>query len=128
MNLQAKYYEDQYLKHHGIKGQKWGRRRFQNEDGSLTPAGQKRYNDSSAIEVDKDDYSVGDVGGRTHKNRDPGNKDDQSAKGFGGKSKRNQEIDTSSESQSAKGIGNKTIGNGERKPSEKRVREPGKNA
>ena len=33
------------LYHHGIKGQKWGRRRFQNEDGSLTPAGKDRYND-----------------------------------------------------------------------------------
>lgn len=31
------------LAHHGIKGQKWGVRRFQNEDGSLTPAGEKRY-------------------------------------------------------------------------------------
>ncbi len=29
--------------HHGIKGQKWGRRRYQNLDGSLTPAGRKRY-------------------------------------------------------------------------------------
>ena len=32
------------LKHHGIKGQKWGRRRYQNDDGSLTEAGKKRYN------------------------------------------------------------------------------------
>lgn len=32
-----------YLMHHGIKGQKWGIRRFQNEDGSLTEAGKKRY-------------------------------------------------------------------------------------
>lgn len=35
--------DNQDLYHHGIKGQKWGVRRFQNEDGSLTPAGRKRY-------------------------------------------------------------------------------------
>ena len=29
--------------HHGIKGQKWGVRRFQNKDGSLTAKGKKRY-------------------------------------------------------------------------------------
>jgi hypothetical protein len=34
------------LYHHGIKGQKWGVRRFQNKDGSLTPAGEKRYDNS----------------------------------------------------------------------------------
>ena len=33
------------LYHHGIKGMKWGVRRFQNEDGSLTTAGKKRYGD-----------------------------------------------------------------------------------
>lgn len=32
------------LYHHGIKGQKWGVRRFQNKNGSLTPAGKERYN------------------------------------------------------------------------------------
>lgn len=32
-----------YLMHHGIKGQKWGVRRYQNEDGSLTEAGKKHY-------------------------------------------------------------------------------------
>lgn len=30
------------LYHHGIKGMKWGVRRYQNADGTLTPAGKKR--------------------------------------------------------------------------------------
>ena len=35
---------DDILSHHGIKGQKWGIRRFQYGDGLLTPAGRARYN------------------------------------------------------------------------------------
>lgn len=38
---------DNTLQHWGIKGMKWGIRRYQNKDGSLTPAGKKRYSDSS---------------------------------------------------------------------------------
>ena len=34
-----------YLEHHGILGMKWGVRRFQNPDGSLTEEGRKRYGD-----------------------------------------------------------------------------------
>ena len=35
--------EREYLAHFGIKGMRWGIRRFQNEDGSLTNAGRNRY-------------------------------------------------------------------------------------
>lgn len=34
---------DNYLEHHGILGQKWGVRRYQNPDGTLTPEGKERY-------------------------------------------------------------------------------------
>lgn len=38
-------WEDNYLAHYGIQKQRWGVRRFQNKDGSLTPEGRRRYTD-----------------------------------------------------------------------------------
>lgn len=43
-----------YLEHHGVLGQKWGVRRYQNSNGSLTSAGKQRY----AKKIAKDDYRV----------------------------------------------------------------------
>lgn len=40
--------EYSYLAHHGIKGMRWGVRRFRNEDGSLTRAGKIRYAQASS--------------------------------------------------------------------------------
>lgn len=39
---------DNHIEHFGIKGQKWGHRRYQNSDGSLTPAGRDHYNVGAA--------------------------------------------------------------------------------
>lgn len=47
---QYKYFNELY--HHGIKGQKWGVRRFQNPDGSLTEEGRKRLAGNKAVYVE----------------------------------------------------------------------------
>ena len=40
---------EEVLEHHGIRGQKWGIRRFQNKDGSLTSKGKSRYGETSDL-------------------------------------------------------------------------------
>lgn len=41
--MEVVYYYGEELYHHGIQGQKWGVRRYQNPDGTLTDEGKKRY-------------------------------------------------------------------------------------
>ena len=40
------------LQHYGIKGMKWGVRRYQNKDGTLTDAGKKLYKATTSDEIE----------------------------------------------------------------------------
>ena len=71
------YYNE--LQHAGIKGMKWGVRRYQNKDGTLTDAGKKRYaRDAREKEYDKYDsekstyYKESKKNGRSDLAADPG--------------------------------------------------------
>ena len=55
-------YYDNALEHHGILGQKWGVRRFENKDGTLTSAGRTRYHTDSEgnyqkLKTEKSNYA-----------------------------------------------------------------------
>lgn len=59
-----------HLQHYGIPGQKWGVRRYQNADGSLTNAGRNRYNENYSEEQRSRDKRVYGRGGVRRINRD----------------------------------------------------------
>lgn len=53
------------LYHYGVKGMRWGVRRYQNQDGSLTNAGKKRY---KATKGDFEKQFLGRDGDKAEKN------------------------------------------------------------
>ena len=56
-----------YLMHHGIKGMHWGVRRYQNEDGTLTSEGKRRY----AIQDARKYYKINRLQRAQEKSKDP---------------------------------------------------------
>ena len=65
-NVFEYYEDDDFLSHHGIKGQKWGVRRFQNPDGTWTNEGKIRYNDSVAGNAHRIMAKVYDLNARAY--------------------------------------------------------------
>lgn len=57
MNIYNKPSPQECLAHHGVKGMRWGVRRYQNPDGTLTSAGRRRYQKND-FKTRRDEYKA----------------------------------------------------------------------
>ena len=64
--MEVRRINNEELYHHGVKGQRWGIRRYQNADGSLTNAGRERY--LGNIDKSQIDYTEYDQAYKNYKN------------------------------------------------------------
>jgi hypothetical protein len=72
LGIMTLYPQNDYLEHHGIKGQKWGVRRYQNSNGTLTAEGRAKYQKyMDKYKGDKDfEYRVALRRNTTHESRE----------------------------------------------------------
>lgn len=86
------------IMHHGIKGQKWGVRRYQNENGSLTAAGKSRYKSFSTGRYERKAAKYQQKAAEARKSSNQDRKDKASvyeykSKEYSQRAKRSQEFD-----------------------------------